>query len=182
MTIDELYHQLLKTQEGLHEVWKQQPDNLAGLRKYTERLRSQMNALSKSLGKEEPTGKPTSVEKPTSVDSVMGHPSGPVSPSKKPSREKDLESRRKATLERLLPSGPAEGPKDPPSLVKVPKPWMQKSLNQAIEEVRSLEDILKSLPSDRSAIQRSMGELSTILHQMGNPPPTAPPVAPRELR
>ena len=182
MKIDELYRQLLKTQEGLEAVWKQQPGNIAALKKYTEQMRKQTAALSETMGKREPMSTPSPSGNSKSGASVTKPPSGPVAPSQKPSHEEDIERQREATLGKFLSAGPFADRQESRSLAGVPDTWIQKSARIVTRELTSLDGLLEAQPSDQAAVENSMMRLWTILDRMGNPPQAAPPVTPKDPR
>jgi len=182
MEIDELYRQLLKTEESLEAVWKQQPGNVEALKKYTEEIRKQTAVLSERMEKREPMSTPSPAGNSKSGASVTKPPSGPVTPSQKPSHEEDIERQREATIEKFLSAGPLEDRQESRSLAGVPVTWIQKSVISAEQELTSLDSLLEAQPPDRAAVENSMMQLRTILDRMGNPPQTAPPVTPKDPR
>jgi hypothetical protein len=172
MDRDSQYHAVLQSFERMEAVWKQQPDNVAALQQNVNALQSEIKLLREAEDGTEIPEPTDSKESATSVAKAK-KPSAPVRPSGEPSPEQRKKIREEATEGKFLSGGLLEETEEKKSLKGVPDAWIEKSCNEAEEELARFHGTLDSGTS-KSDVEKTLTRLRKILYQLGNPPQTAP--------
>ena len=163
---DRRYQDMLKTSDSFLAVWKQQPGNTAALNRYLEELNSRLASVRKTVAPPPDSDKPKGqTKKNSSGQGRVEAPAGPIKSSSKPSSEKETQDRIKATS-RFRPAGPQP---PAPSLAGVPDERIRATCESAEAQMAELATLLRSVTADPGAINKSINQLSEILHSFHDP-------------
>jgi hypothetical protein len=163
MERDKVYNQLLQTLESFKALWKQQPENILALKRYTTQVQNQVTLLRNFDDNSLPASTPSSEGELTSRDAVSNAPSDTFQPSTNPSSEQEIEKRKKATDTFL--SGPFDNSNKTKTLKSVSKKWIEKSCELAEAELSKINTLLSSDPLDHDKFNKSLEDLVSIMNQ-----------------
>lgn len=172
---DRRYQDMLKTSESFVAVWKQQPENTAALNRYLEELKSRLASVRNTTTPPRDSNEPNGHTKKNSTgQGRVEAAAGPIKSSSKPSSEKETQDRIKATsLFRSAGPRPAA-----PSLAGVPIDRIRATCESADAQMADLAKLLRSVPADPAAINKSINQLSEILHDFHDPTEVPEPTTP----
>ena len=174
MERDEAYREALERLEELGATWKQQPGNVAALKRTSESLRGAIVALRESApaAPTEPEQPELAPEAPSTPKTGQVTPRGPYRPSGEPSPPSESQAREEAT-ERFLP-GPQLAPAPVKTLQGVPSELVQASCNDFLSELDRLDEHLAATDIEDEEVAASLESLTRIFSDMRKGPPTEP--------
>ncbi len=185
MTRDQAYQSVYKTLGRFEAVMRQQPENRAALARSHKELAEGLVALKYSVPP------PAGDHPPSNLQAVVGGlaavPSGPVTPSARPSPPDEVERRRQATEDKShRPTPPLtrpgeQGGKDgrPKSLAGASEAWVRKQNAEVEKAVAEVGRLIAQPEVDAKSLRDAAAKLRAALDRLGDPTAEAGPTTPK---
>ncbi len=174
------YQDLLQKYEKFHSVWKQQPSNLAALKRYPAILRHSINSLVQAtIRKQENSSPSPRTDITEATEAATEAAKGPVQPSNVPTSEDKMRKRMEATLGTHFPTHSLGQELSRSLLLRVPNQWIQRSCNLAKNELNNIDHLLKAdTAPPPKAMNDAIIRLGEVFYGINTPPPSMSPSAP----
>ena len=168
-TMDKVYNQLLIEMERFEAVWKQQPHNMAALKRYSSQVRSLLDSLS------------TLNEQPRQSESGGAITAGS---STIPAGKENTSSGSSSTghieaTEGTFRGGPFNSSPPTQTLAALSDSWISGACDMAEQQLTLLDQVLNRNSFDASNFEGALGQLSATVQRIANPPQMKPPTTPR---
>lgn len=166
MTREAAYQKLYKSVDALGAVLRQQSSNIRALEHASTAVEKNLAVLLAAVGSNERPGDKQEAIAETGVATVG--PTGPVSPSSRPSSAAERERRRRATEEgTYLPTRPRGSIEATVRLSnELSEKEIQRDCSSASALNKEFQHILKTTPTDVRKLQALADELCKTIHQL----------------
>ncbi len=178
---DVKYQNLLENYEKFKSVWRQQPSNLAALRRYPLILENSINSLLQTtINTPKATTPSTRTEATEATEALMEAAKGPVRPSNAPTSEDKFRKRMEATLGTHLPTHSLGNDLSRSLTLSASDAWIQQSCNVAKKELNNVDHILKAdTVLTPQALNDALNRLGEVFYGINNSPPSTPSRIPK---
>ena len=167
--MDKVYNQLLIEIERFEAVWKQQPHNMAALKRYSAQVRSLLDSL------ETMNAEPRQATSGGTITAGSGSlPGGQEATPSEGSSTSHIEA-----TEGAFRGGPFNSGSSAPSISGLSDQWISGACEMAAEQLTLLDDVLQKDDFNASDFSSALGQLSATVQRIANPPMMKPPTNPR---